>query len=275
MGLMLKIARYLKSKVSEVRSQRPWRQSLGLPGYLIYRYRLRQLRLNPNLTKELTFASKYLKYPVYCRSHTTDVEVFKELFVRREYECLDWVKSASFIIDCGANVGYSSAYFMTRFPNAKLVAVEPDPSNFELLQKNVRPYGDRCRLINAAVWPEKANLSFDPTPYRGGGEWARVVRQDPVPTTDSITAVTIPEVLADSGFRRISLLKIDIEKSELPLFRSPIRNWLGQVDTIVIELHDQECREAFQDAIKEYRFSCSDHGWLTVARNLDVFESHI
>ena len=39
-----------------------------------------------------------------------------------------------FILDCGANVGYTSAYLLTRFPTAFLIAIEPDPGNAEILR---------------------------------------------------------------------------------------------------------------------------------------------
>jgi FkbM family methyltransferase len=219
----------------------------------------------------LTLGSKYLKHPVYLRTKSTDRWVFREIFIWREYECLDWLKTASLIIDCGANVGYSSAYFLSRFPGATVIALEPDSANFKLLQKNVAPYGNRCRTINAAVWPERASLAIDPTPYRGGGENARVVRLS-ADNEDQVSAITIPEVLGDSGFVRISLLKVDIERSELELFRADSCAWLQQVDTVIIELHDEECEAVFYQAAKTYNFECSRHGALTVARNRNTFD---
>ncbi len=41
------------------------------------------------------------------------------------------------IIDAGSNVGYSCGYFQTFFPNAQIVAIEPEDNNVTQLQKNI------------------------------------------------------------------------------------------------------------------------------------------
>jgi len=89
------------------------------------------------------------------------------LFGFREYRCLKEVHDASLIVDCGANVGYSTVYFLTRYPRAKVIAVDPDPDNYALLEANVAPYGARCRPIRSAVWssilkPESPALDIAP-----------------------------------------------------------------------------------------------------------------
>jgi hypothetical protein len=66
-----------------------------------------------------------------------------------------------------------------------------------------------------------------------------------------------------SGAQRISLLKIDIEGSEIDLFRSDT-TWLRQVDNIVIELHGDEARDTFFCKIDKSRFEISTCDELTV-----------
>ena len=56
---------------------------------------------------------------VYCRAHTSDLGVFRQIFIDREYRCLDDVQEPRLIVDCGANVGYASAYFLARHPLGK------------------------------------------------------------------------------------------------------------------------------------------------------------
>ncbi len=105
--------------------------NLGLVQALIYKYRRAVSRRDGTRPYFLLY-SKYAKHPVRCRPNTSDVEVFKQIFAWREYRCLDDVHDASLIIDCGANVGYSAVYFLTRYPNARVIAVEPDADNFSV-----------------------------------------------------------------------------------------------------------------------------------------------
>ena len=81
------------------------------------------------IDKPYLLRSRYAEFPLKCRPKTTDIRVFRQIYVSREYRCLDEVRDAGLIIDCGANVGYSSAYFLTRFPKSYLIAIEPDPGN--------------------------------------------------------------------------------------------------------------------------------------------------
>src|SRR5437763_12648309 len=58
--------------------------------------------------------SRYASHPLGGRVHTSDGKVFYQVFARLEYSCVDERKDVKLIIDCGANVRYSSAYFLSR-----------------------------------------------------------------------------------------------------------------------------------------------------------------
>jgi hypothetical protein len=81
------------------------------------------------------------------RTGTSDVYVYHQIFVEREYAPLERLSSVSTILDLGANVGYSSRYFMGMFPRAKLLAIEPDPENFALLERQLSKFSDRAAVV--------------------------------------------------------------------------------------------------------------------------------
>ena len=95
---------------------------------------------------------------VYCRAGGSDLRVFAQLLANREYRCLDQSDISGLVIDCGANIGLSTLYFLTRFPNAHLIALEPDPDNFKMLARNTAAFSDRVTLLQAAVWNKNARL---------------------------------------------------------------------------------------------------------------------
>lgn len=204
------------------------------------------------------------KHPLIVRSGTSDALVFTQVFVHREYRCLEHVEDATLIIDCGANVGYSSAYLLTRFPEAKLIAIEPHPENFRILQKNLRPYGDRCTALMAGVWSESVGLVASDQRLGDRREWAVTVRPAVVGENPSITAVDLGSVLAETGSDRISVLKVDIEGSEAEVFARNTSGWLGNVDHLVIELHGDECRDVVTSAMAGLEFDVFEHEELTV-----------
>lgn len=202
----------------------------------------------------LSLRAKTLRYPVLARKGTSDLSVFHQIFTEREYRCLDEVASPSLIIDCGANVGYASAYFLSRYRTASVIAVEPEPDNFTMLLRNVAPYGARCRAVQAAVWWRNESLKLVKQ-KDGGGEWGCAVE----PGSEDVRAVSIPEL---ANGRRVSILKIDIEGAEKEVFRHQV-GWLDQVDNIVIELHGDECKNSFLSALGGRHYEISTCGELT------------
>jgi len=208
--------------------------------------------------------SKHLRHPVWCRTGSSDISVFAQIHRDNEYRCLDDVREPGLIIDCGANVGYAAAWFLSRFPRAKVIAVEPDPENFALLQENVRPYGDRCETLNTAVWSHTAPLVMSEESSGPGSEWGRMVRPARPGERPTMNAVDIGELIRRSGFAHASILKIDIEGAETDVFSSNYQSWLGQVTNLAIELHNDAAKAAFFSAIEGQGFatSRSDELWV-------------
>src|SRR6185369_3152511 len=120
-------------------------------------------------------SSRRLPEPILCRNRSTDILVFHQIFVWLEYQCLFDIEDPLLIIDCGANVGYSSLFFLEHFKNSELIAIEPDPRNFEILSANLERYGKRARIIHGAVWPRSCGLKV--VSEGVGKEWETTVRE--------------------------------------------------------------------------------------------------
>ena len=208
--------------------------------------------------------SKYSRFDLMCRAGSSDIQVFDQIFQVREYRCLDDVTTADLIIDCGANVGYSAVYFLSRYPDATLVAVEPDPQNFNVLETNVRPFGTRATCIRSGVWSHPTGLVIARDSLGLGKEWGRTVRETVVGETPDFHANDIGSILERTGKGRISILKIDIEGSEAEVFSKNYEGWIDKVDNLVIELHGAHCCEVFSKAISGRGFRLSHCEELTV-----------
>ena len=180
--------------------------------------------------------SRLAQYPLEVRRGTTDISVYHQVFLLQEYACC--ATDPAFILDCGANVGYTSAYLLTRFPKAELMAVEPDPGNYEQLVRNLAPYGSRARVIRGAVWSHSTRPGMAAPDYRGGGEYARQVRECGPDEPDTFPAFGIDDLLSAAGRDRVDLLKMDIEGAEAVVFGRGHESWIDRVGTMAVELHD-------------------------------------
>jgi FkbM family methyltransferase len=214
----------------------------------------------------LTYFSKHARFPLKFRPRTTDPYVFRQIFVELEYRPLNDIRNVGLILDCGANVGYSSAYLLTQFPKSRVIAIEPDPENFSMLEKNLAPYAGRFRAIQSAIWSKQVRLVLSEERMMPGWEWARTVREAKEGEPQTIAATDIGTLLNESGFERISILKIDIEGAEAIVFSSNYEEWLSKVDNLAIELHGDECSSVFFKAIAGENFELSKSEELIVCK---------
>jgi len=196
------------------------------------------------------YSSKYK--PLIVRENTTDIDVFKQVFVLRDYNlCLD-IKP-NLIIDAGAYVGYSSLYFSLKYPNAQIIAVEPEESNFKILEKNTEKIPN-IKRIKAGLWPRDSFLKIV---NKGLGNWGFMTEEVSKIEDFDIKGVTIDTLLKESNFKEIDILKIDVEGAEKELFSENFESWLGKVNVIIIELHEhmkRGCTDKFYSAMNKYKW---------------------
>lgn len=192
--------------------------------------------------------------PIYLRTTSPDEEVINEVLVREEYDLLGQdLTEAVLIVDCGAYAGYSSLYFLRKYKNAHVIAIEPDHENFELCSTNLQPYGNRVTLVHAAVWPEASELTLHKGELGDGREWATMVQLPKPNETPDVMGVNLGTLLRDSGFTNIDLLKMNVECAEEAVFSRNYEKWLPHVKNIIIQLHDRNAEDAFFRAVSDYQ----------------------
>jgi FkbM family methyltransferase len=202
---------------------------------------------------------------VTLRPMTSDYDAFRQIFRDREYASLDDTEQVEFILDCGANVGLASIYFLNRFPRARVLAVEPDPENVAICRRNLAPYGARATVLQAGVWGCATKLTVVPSPFGANEKWGVQVR--PFCAGDSVESAVeawdIPALIAHAGVKRVDILKVDIERSEMEVFASSPERWLRDVRNLVIELHGEDCSRAFFAAMEQCEYRLTHRGDLT------------
>jgi FkbM family methyltransferase len=202
--------------------------------------------------------------PLILRLRTSDLIAFLEIFLNREY---DWSFNAppTVIVDIGAYIGLSTAFFASKYPQATIIAVEPDPENFELLKFNTARFPN-VHAMHAAVWRENGVISItDP----GIGAWGlRVTDADADPGAGLVRAVTLDQIIKEFSLDRIDLLKVDVEGSETEIFATA-NSWISAVDVICAELHDwfkPGCSRSFYQAVGEFPIELRRNEDVLVAR---------
>lgn len=207
------------------------------------------------LRRKFTIPVKYANQPIVVRGRTSDVTVFYEIFALRIYKIPK--TEITSIIDLGANVGYASIYFAHFCPNAHIIAVEPEHSNYQTLVENTQNLTN-ISCVHAAIWPQETELTLQ---NPSAPNWSFHYKEtENMLNGPVIKTQTIPGLMKKFELSRVNLLKIDIEGAEKNLFASDT-GWLGYVDCLQIEIHSDEAKKAVFNALAGYPHSYLHDGF--------------
>lgn len=132
------------------------------------------------------------------------------------------------ILDCGANIGYTSLWYKRLYPAARIVAFEPDPVFSEMLRRNLARNGaGDVEVVEAAAWISDGHapwlsIGVDGSRLGGADGEARCT----VATVDLRRYLT----------RDVALLKLDVEGAEFDLVPH-LAPSLGRVAQVLVECH--------------------------------------
>ena len=185
--------------------------------------------------KNYSVILKSLKHPFTIRGNSSDKLVIDQVFYQKDYEIsIDF--DPKVIVDCGANIGLASLFFTNKYKDCKIIAVEPEKDNFNLLALNSKPYPN-IFLENKGIWSESCHLNI--VSGEDNLPWSFYVEPTVHKTETTIEAIGIAEIIEKYDLKQIDILKIDIEGSEENLFEKNVELWLPYVKVMIIELHDR------------------------------------
>lgn len=164
-------------------------------------------------------------------------QIKNELFVQHSYY-FETDKKKPVIVDVGAHIGLSLLYFKMLYPSAQIIAVEPNPHNYDLLRHNIELNQlQNVDAILAAVGSYEGGREFfvDQSEnhwYSTGsfshGAWNKQQQS----TSFFVRQIKLSTLLSKS----IDLLKLDIEGAEKEVF-GEIADKLSLVAQLLFEFH--------------------------------------
>ncbi len=177
------------------------------------------------------------KHPINLRIPSSDISTFKQVYIDKEYN-FQVEESPTVIIDAGANIGLASIYFANTYPDAKIIAIEPERNNFEILKINSAQYSNIFPL-QAALWHKNEIITLvDP----GLGSWGFMTESQGDNSKNNachpVDAITVDWIMNKYNLKKIDILKIDIEGAEKEVF-SDTSSWMYKVDSLIVELHER------------------------------------
>lgn len=210
------------------------------------------------------------------RPKTWDHGIIREVMAAYPLDRCEITEERPVILDIGAHIGTFSALCLHRWPKALVVAVEPDPGNFLLLEENapdasvhqvavgdpsvgtihlIRYAEDAAHAPNegqsAEAWGRNTGGSYTSTSTDG-------MRED-MEDAGEVSVVNLHWLLAfpDGG---IDILKLDCEGAEADALRHAGVD-LGKIKYIMGEVHSPELQQEMKELLaKTHRIEFTKPG---------------
>ena len=163
-------------------------------------------------------------------------EVFGDKIYRRQLPS----KPNGIILDIGANIGATVLDFANRWPQVKIHAYEPNPSTFEVLQRNIFNNGlaGRVESFNEAVAGHVGsfNLWTEMISVGASGYFTESPSFEAKPIT--VPCVDLETVFGRVAEDQIFLLKIDAEGAEVDILKRSVGLPFSRVQHVAVECHN-------------------------------------
>ncbi|CAN5639208.1 hypothetical protein BH10BAC3_BH10BAC3_10400 [soil metagenome] len=178
----------------------------------------------------------YYKYGVYSEDYITR-HLLHEINL----------KKGDLVIDIGANIGWYSLV-LGHNKEVDILAFEPDPSNFSLLQDNIALNNcNTVRAFNKAIGNTDGVLPLHLYKSYNTGRHSFIKQKNSIGTVD-VPVINLDNFLTAEGIidRPIKLLKIDIEGYEFTALRNAPKS-LQRTENIIAEFSPDLMKAAGQN----------------------------
>jgi FkbM family methyltransferase len=192
--------------------------------------------------KSLKFKVPKYNYEFYCRINKDDFIVM----TRHEDVIIEHFrpKEGDVVVDVGAHIGRYTIIASKRVgPTGKVIAIEADPSNFEMLNRNIELNRlTNVTTLNYAAFSKKAKIKL----YLPAGDiftkyntimsnWVWVKPDDKFV---EVNGNTLDNLLHEIGIRQVNWIKIDVEGAEFEVLKGANNLLLNNKNIVLlVEVH--------------------------------------
>ncbi len=171
--------------------------------------------------------------------------VLAEIFKEREYKVAETViaEASETILDIGAHVGMFSIYARLLNPSVQIYALEPEESNFKLLQENIKENNlKKIQPLKIALSgrTEKTTLLISQDSHNHHLQSSPELKSEKNENeiTQSVQTYSLRDFLDKEKIRFVSLLKMDIEGGEYDVFSACMPADFTRIGAVIMEYHN-------------------------------------
>ena len=187
------------------------------------------------------------------------------------YDSLTKENKTPLIIDAGSNIGASVVWFAARYPLSKIVAIEPNRENCELLIRNCS--GIDYDLVPGGIGCADGVMYIDDP---GFSDWGFRLTEAGSNEVRVFSAKNLVHAKASESTVPF-IMKIDIEGGERYLFEKD-SEWVNRFPLLIVELHDymlpgSAASNNFLKAVSRFNFDFVIRGENVFCSNNEVLKA--
>lgn len=190
-----------------------------------------------------------MKNGLWARPDTSDVGTWHDVFDDDKAWHLPtrlYRSNPRAIFDVGAYVGYTTCDFLYHYPDAHVVAFEPDSENYKIAEINLSSnLSSWVSLLPYAVSSQNTSGRLEGTGFNNK-------KFVPDSTSSSIMSKSLDFLY---GFAWVDILKLDVEGAEKEILKRGGERWPRQTGTIVVEVHNDYYPDEAQYDLEQLGFS--------------------
>jgi FkbM family methyltransferase len=214
--------------------------------------------LRPGNSTLLKFKVPKYDYEFYCRINKDD---FKIMTIHEDDIIKRFTpKEGDIVIDIGAHIGLYTIISSKRVgANGKVVAIEADPSNFEMLKSNIKLNQlTNVTPLNYAVYSKETKIKLYLPEVESGYTIYNTIMSNRARTEDKfveVNANTLDHLLQLKGIMEINWVKIDVEGAELEVLKGATNVLSKSKDiALLIEVHGLDNYRPILEFLSSYNF---------------------
>ncbi len=184
------------------------------------------------------------------------LDLFEEIIILQVYQFKS-PDRAPVVIDCGSNIGASVLYFKLLYPEAKVLAFEPNGEARNLLRINL----EVNKLLGVTVYKYAlgqyvGTVRLFKSVKKAGSLGASLIKSASHDAEEDVEMTLVSSYIED----RIDMIKIDVEGSEFDIIEDLIESKkLNLVLNMAIEFHPRVNSQSVQllsGMLAKHNFTC-------------------
>lgn len=162
-------------------------------------------------------------------------------------------KKKMVVIDIGANVGFFSLYMLYRFPGAKILAYEPMPYNFGVLEQYQQQFRHfDFQVYQKAIGGKNEKITLNASTLNGYTTMATVFKNEKKGHQIEVDALSLDTICEQHQLSQIDFLKLDCEGAEYDILYKASAETLEKIDIMSIETHQGKKEHENLPSLKKF-----------------------